>query len=138
MDSLCFGRATDLPRPGSSVPPPWPDPGPLLGTWVNFYEGSGGLVKLDIARRGREMTVRAWGADAPEPREWPEIVGLPFAGDVESGAAVGFTALYELGFLETRLAAYLNIRLLVVDTYNRFLDGSARSSYFKRDHYYQP
>lgn len=84
------------------------------------------------------MTLRVWGAAEPEPREWPQIVALPFAAGVESPKAVGFTALYRMESLETRLAAYLNIRLLVVDTYNYFLDGSARSSYFKRDHYYQP
>ena len=36
------------------------------------------------------------------------------------------------------LACYLNKRLLVVDAYTRFADGSGRAAYFARDHFYIP
>jgi hypothetical protein len=36
------------------------------------------------------------------------------------------------------LACYLNKRLLVVDAYTVFQDGSGRSPYFQRDHFYIP
>jgi len=39
--------------------------------------------------------------------------------------------------METVLAAYLNKRILVVDCYNTFKDGSGRCNYFFRDHFYQ-
>jgi hypothetical protein len=60
-----------------------------------------------------------------------------FADSVSNNLAVGFCAVYNFGFLETMLAGYLNKRLLVVDSYNQFRDGSGRSQYFLRDHFYQ-
>ena len=52
--------------------------------------------------------------------------------------AVAFRADYDLGFARVMLACYLNKRLLVVDAYTVFQDGSGRSPYFQRDHFYIP
>jgi hypothetical protein len=114
------------------------DPSPLLGSWVSFTGATGGIVKVEVASRGGELRVRAFGSFPTGPHDWGEVAGAAFAGGVDTAAAVGFTALYRFGFLDTLLAAYLNLRLLVVDSYNVFRDGSGRSSYFARDHFFHP
>jgi hypothetical protein len=129
------------------------DPSPLVGTWVSFDAATRGLVRVVVARRGGRLAVRAFGASSPAPQDWGETTGDAFAGGVdcvggvggvgggervEGPAAVGFTARYRFGFVDALLAAYLNRRLLVVDCYSVFGDGSGRSSYFSRDHFYQP
>jgi hypothetical protein len=117
------------------------DPSPLVGTWVSFDAATRGFVRVVVARRGGRLAVRAFGASSPAPQDWGEVAGDAFAGGVdgvEGAAAVGFTARYRFGFVDALLAAYLNRRLLVVDCYSVFGDGSGRSSYFSRDHFYQP
>ena len=163
---LRLTRASDAPRhtaPSSAAP--GIDPAPLLGTWVSFDAATGGIVRVVIGQSGGHLAVRAFGGGSPAPCDWGEVRGDAFAGGIEEpeepeepegpegpqsaeGAAsavgakrapaVGFTARYDFGFLDTLLAAYLNRRLLVVDSYNVFRDGSGRSSYFSRDHFHLP
>ena len=145
---LRLSRARDVPRDaaaGSAAPAV--DPSPLVGTWVSFDAATRGLVRVVVALRGGRLTVRAFGASSPAPQDWGEAEGDAFAGGVDGvgGAdrvggvgAVAFTARYRFGFVDALLAAYLNRRLLVVDCYSVFGDGSGRSSYFSRDHFYQP
>jgi hypothetical protein len=152
---LRLSRARDVPRDAaaadrvdrgdiahrSAAPARAVDPSPLVGTWVSFDAATRGLVRVVVARRGGRLAVRAFGASSPAPQDWGEVEGDAFAGavgGVESAAAVGFTARYRFGFVDVLLAAYLNRRLLVVDCYSVFGDGSGRSSYFSRDHFYQP
>ncbi|HXO29167.1 MAG TPA: hypothetical protein VOA80_17590 [Thermoanaerobaculia bacterium] len=145
---LRLSRARDVPRDaaaGSAAPAV--DPSPLVGTWVSFDPATRGLVRVVVALRGGRLAVRAFGASSPAPQDWGEAEGDAFAGGVDGvgGAdrvggvgAVAFTARYRFGFVDALLAAYLNRRLLVVDCYSVFSDGSSRSSYFSRDHFYQP
>lgn len=113
------------------------DPSPLVGAWESFDAATGGLARVEIGSRGGRLLVRAFGAADPE-RDWGEAAAAAFADGVDGTAAVGFTAVYRFGFMDAMLAAYLNRRLLVIDTYAVFHDGSGRSSYFARDHFYQP
>jgi hypothetical protein len=114
------------------------DPAPLTGTWINYNNATRGIVRVVIADEGGAFTVRAYGACAPDPCDWGEARGEVFAAGVAHDEAVGFKSFYDFGFMETLLAAYLNKRLLVLDSYNVFKDGSGRSRYFFRDHLYQP
>jgi len=113
------------------------DPSPLVGTWVNFDSGTGGISSLELVREGSRLLVRVQGACERSSCEWGEVEGSLFASDVTAKQAVGFKAFYDFGFMEILLAAYLNRRLLVVDSYNTFKDGSGRSRYFLRDHFHQ-
>ena len=155
---LRLSRARDAPRAPAAADrvdrgdaahrfaAPAVDPGPLVGTWVSFDAATRGLVRVVVTQRGGRLAVRAFGASSPAPQDWGEVPGEAFAGGVDGveggdrggGAAVGFTARYRFGFVDVLLAAYLNRRLLVVDCYAVFGDGSGRSSYFARDHFYQP
>jgi len=118
------------------------DPAPLVGTWVNFDTASRGLARVVVSGDGAggsgNLRVRAFGAGSPAPVDWGEVAGEPFADGVTLQAAVGFTAVYGFGGMRVMLASYLNKRLLVVDAYTRFHDGSGRAGYFARDHFYIP
>ena len=139
METLRFARARDLSPEGAPLEGPALDLSSLAGTWVNFDAASRGIARLVIGGDGAGgMTVRTFGAGLGEPRDWGEVPGHPFSDGVELTAGVAFTAFYDFGSRTVTLACYLNKRLLVVDAYTRFQDGSGRSGYFARDHFYIP
>ena len=135
---LRASRTRDLAGAGERPEPRAVDPAPLLGTWVNFDRASRGMARLVIAASEGGMTVHAFGAGSPGPVDWGEAPGAPFADGVALHAGVAFTAAYEFPGHRVTLACYLNKRLLVVDAYTRFADGSGRAPYFARDHFYIP
>ena len=62
---------------------------------------------------------------------------VPFAPNVDSRKADGFTARYDFGFLEMSLAAYYAKGLIVVSQYTRFKDQSGRPDYFNREFFFK-
>ena len=109
----------------------------LVGSWVNTDKATPGILRLVLSNKEGLFIVQAFGACSPVACDWGEVEGALYSNSVDSELAVGFKAFYDFGFVETMLAAYLNKRILVVDTYNTFKDGSARSNYFSRDHFHQ-
>jgi len=109
------------------------DPSPLLGEWLNYDVGSRNIASLTVTQRGDDVILRITGV--PD-FDWGEMTVSPFALTVAGGEAVAFKAAYDFDFLRVAVLAYLNKRLLVVDAYCTFHDGSGRSSYFARDHFY--
>lgn len=136
MSTVESTRVFDLPRgAGAAV-----SAATLAGSWVNYDKGSRGIARLVITADGAaegSFALRVYGAGSPQPVDWGERRGEAFAAGVAGGDGVGFSVRYDFGFMETFVAAYLNLRLLVVDTYNTFKDGSGRCRYFMRDHFYQ-
>ena len=61
----------------------------------------------------------------------------PFAPNVNSRKADGFTARYDFEFLEMSLAAYCAKGLIVVSQYTRFKDGTGRPDYFNREFFFK-
>jgi hypothetical protein len=112
-------------------------PSALVGDWVNTDQATRGIVRLLLSSFDGEFRVQAFGACQPDLCDWGVVKGEIYSEGVTSELAVGFQAIYEFQFMETRLAAYLNKRILVVDSYNTFKDGSGRSRYFSRDHFHQ-
>jgi hypothetical protein len=139
MSALPVTRDRDRPRaPSLGAAVPLIDPSLLLGRWVNFDKPSRGVRELVLAQSKEGLTVRIFGVSPGAPIDWGESPAAPFTDGVDLQAAVGFSAHYDFGYLRTLVAAYLNKRLLVVDTYNTFHDDTGRSSYFSRDHFYIP
>ncbi len=104
-----------------------------MGTWVNFDKGSRGIAWVELSDRSGSLAVRVSGTE-----DWGEGQAFPVTDGVGLHAGVAFNAFYELGDMRVTLACYLNKRLLVVDAYTTFHDGSGRSPYFARDHFYIP
>jgi hypothetical protein len=138
MSAIEVTRARDRPRSdGNALVLPI-NLRPLLGNWINYDEGSSGIHHLEVDDWEGTPVVRAFGAGRPDPIDWGEVAGAAFTDGVGTREAVAFTASYHLPFASVLLAAYLNKRLLVVDAYSTFTDGSGRASYFQRDHLYLP
>lgn len=112
------------------------DLSPLVGKWVNTNKNTSGIARIALRAENHHLKVQAFGAGSSGLHDWGEVAASAFAGNVASNQAVGFKAHYDFGSSDTLLAAYLNKRILVVDSYNDFRDGSSRSRYFFRDHFY--
>jgi hypothetical protein len=133
-----FTRANDLPKAseraagGTTI-----NPSLLVGVWHSTNRETRGIIRLVLLEQQGALTLQAFGAAESSEIDWGTVQGQAFAVDVDGVEGVAFRAFYDFGFLQTVVAAYLNNRILVVDTYNTFKDGSARSDYFLRDHFYQ-
>jgi hypothetical protein len=132
METVLIARRRDLPDSGPLSLKPV-DLAPLLETWVNFDTTSRGIARVQLSEREGGLTVHVLGST-----DWGEVPAFPFTDGVMLHDAVAFNAFYEFSGMKVTLACYLNKRLLVVDAYTTFQDGSGRSPYFARDHFYIP
>ncbi|HEY6350683.1 MAG TPA: hypothetical protein VI636_14865 [Candidatus Angelobacter sp.] len=135
MNTLSYSRAMDQ-HTGAVKGPPAIGLSPLVGSWINFDRNTRGIIRIVLTGDDQKLRVHAFGACSPESCDWGTVPAAAFAESASASEAVGFRAFYNFGFLGTMLAAYLNKRLLVIDAYNQFKDGSGRSEYFLRDHFY--
>lgn len=124
-----IARLSDRPS-GNATPI---DPATLLGQWINYDTSSRNIVGLTIARRGDAVILRITGA--PDV-DWGETIIEPFSLTTAGGDGAAFRANYDFDFARIAILAYLNKSLLVVDAYTTFGDGSGRSNYFARDHFW--
>lgn len=138
MSRVLLTRTRDRPENGCAASDTHIDLRPLLGGWVNYNERSTGITRVDISDWEGTAVIRVFGAGRPAPTDWGEVAGLMFAGSVGQQEAVAFRARYDLGFAYVLLTGYLNKRLLVIDAFSTFADGSGRANYFQRDHFYLP
>jgi hypothetical protein len=130
-------RADDQLGELASAPPGEIDVAPLLGTWWATDKATDSVVKLELADRAGSFVVHAFGACTPAPCDWGERPAVPYAATVGSRDAMAFSAVYDFGFMETLLAAYMKGGILVLDTFNSFKDGSGRVSYFTREFFHR-
>lgn len=129
-------RARD--RLGTAGAQPTIDLGPLLGDWINFNVESTGICRAEIAAGPAGPLVRLHGVGTQEPHDWGQVLGIAFADDVASRAADAFTADYDLGYATVATVGYFQRRLLTVDASTIYTDGSGRTNYFTRAHFYNP
>lgn len=109
----------------------------LLGTWNNCDHGTRGLLRVVIAAAGAGITVQAFGSCTPTPCDWGKVAGLAYAENVTAPNGIAFTAVYKLGFKETILVGHLDAGMLMVETFDNFIDGSGRSDYYSRYYMYK-
>jgi hypothetical protein len=127
----------DRPPPGVALAAAV-DPAPLLGAWRSFDPDTRGVVALEVEAAGAGLVVRVTGAWEGGGRPWGAAAAQPFAAaGFAAPGAVAFHARYDFGDVDTLLAAYLNLRLLVVDAFTRYRDGSGRAPVWSRDHLFQ-
>jgi hypothetical protein len=130
-------RARD--RLAAEGPPPTIDLGPLLGEWINFNADSTGICRAEVeAGPDGQPLVRLFGVGTDGPHDWGQVSAVPFADDVASCAADAFTADYDLGYARVATVGYFQRRLLTVDASTVYTDGSGRTNYFTRAHFYNP
>ena len=128
-------RRQDLP---AGQPPDAPlDLEPLAGLWVGADRRSMSVDVIDITERDGACLLRAAGGDSSGPRDWGVVDATAYAPDVGGPAAIGATARYDFGFLETTLTGFTKSGILILCTYNRWKDGSSRADYFTREFLYR-
>jgi hypothetical protein len=109
----------------------------LLGTWINTYRETRSLCRFTLAPGASGYTIETVVATEETGRTLGKTEVRPFAANVNSRKADGFTARYDFEFLEMSLAAYCAKGLIVVSQYTRFKDGSGRPDYFNREFFFK-
>jgi hypothetical protein len=109
----------------------------LLGTWVNTYRETGSLCRFTLAPSASGYSIETVAATESGAETLGQTEVRPFAPNVKSRKADGFTARYDFEFLEMSLAAYCAKGLIVVSQYTRFKDASGRPDYFNREFFFK-
>jgi len=109
----------------------------LLGTWINTYRETRSLSRFTLAASASGYSIETVAATESGVQTLGETEARPFAPNVNSRKADGFTARYDFEFLEMSLAAYCAKGLIVVSQYTRFKDSSGRPDYFNREFFFK-
>jgi hypothetical protein len=133
MDTLAYVRAEDQLQDGATAPGGALDLTPLAGTWHNTETDTAGVLKLVLSPFDGLFLVKAIGASSPSPYDWGEVPATVYGESVAATEAMGFSAVYDFGFLTTILAGHVRQGILVLCTFNSFKDLSGRSNYFTRE-----
>ncbi len=136
MSTLKFSRANDILGAGLSSSP-LPVLADLVGFWFNTNPTTGEIARLTISERNGGLVLNIEGAGPTECIMWPEAAAIPYIASLDSAEVTGFEAHCDLGFMETHLAANIKYGVLVMQSYNRFKDGSGRGAYFTREFFHQ-
>jgi hypothetical protein len=107
----------------------------LTGDWLNSNPETNGIARMSITEAGGKLSLRVYGVGPEGLIDWGDADVLVFASSPSSKVASGFTSLYDLGFVETRLQAMILKGLIVLAQFHHFKDGSRRADYFVREYF---
>jgi hypothetical protein len=104
----------------------------LIGRWNNCDKNTRGLVRLVLGTKGSTLTVQGFGACTPTPCDWGVVEGIAYGESVVATEAIAFSARYDFNFKETIVTGHLDNGTLIVETFDKFKDGSGRANYYSR------
>lgn len=107
----------------------------LVGVWQACDQDTRGVVRVVLKKKGSDLTVQVFGSCHPTPCDWGVVRGIAYAESVSDQQAIAFSAQYDPGFKEAIVTGRLDQGSLIVETYNRFKDGSNRSNYYSRGYF---
>jgi hypothetical protein len=110
-------------------------PNALIGSWGACDARTRGLVRVDLSASGGGLKVHVFGACTPTPCDWGTVDGIAYAASVSDTEAIAFSAFYKFDFKNTIVTGRIDNGTLIVETYNQFTDGSARSDYYSRGYF---
>jgi hypothetical protein len=140
MNQLSRIKRDDTPSghgPREAAAPTGVDLTHLLGTWINTYRETRSLCRFTLAPSQSGYSIETVVATESGAEMLGQTEVHPFAPNVNSRVADGFSARYDFEFLEMSLAAYCAKGLIVVSQYTRFKDGSGRPDYFNREFFFK-
>ena len=109
----------------------------LLGDWRNT-NAAGTISRIVCEPAGEaQMTVHCYAPFGSETKDWGVVDAPAFAFNFDGTEAGAFLAVFDFGYEEVRLQANVKSGVLVVASFNRFMDGSGRSNYFDREFFYR-
>jgi hypothetical protein len=120
--------------PGTEV---FLDPTALSGSWVNTNSSPSLIRHIQLEPEQNQLIMRVVGAEPGLPDDWGVAEAQLFAENPASGLASAFTALFELGGIESLLQGYVVKGVLVVVSFTRVKDGRERSSSFNKEFFYR-
>ena len=109
----------------------------LYGKWLNTNPVSGGMVKVILDHKDDALIIRVFGADEGGARDWGEVTANVYAKSVDSKDGMAFSAVYDFGFMLTRMQANVKQGVLVIASFTQFMDNSGRANYFVREFFHQ-
>jgi hypothetical protein len=113
------------------------DASSLAGFWVGADRHTMSVEAIDVTQREGVCVLRVAGGDIAGPRDWGEVEASTHAADVDGTVAIGATARYDFGFLDTTLTCFAKSGIVILCTFNSWKDGSARADYFTREFLYR-
>ena len=109
----------------------------LYGTWLNTNPASGGMGKVILDNRDGVLRIRVFGVDEGGAHDWGQITADVYAKSVDSKDGMAFSAVYDFGFMLTRMQANVKQGVLVIANFTQFKDDSGRANYFVREFFHQ-
>ena len=104
------------------------------GDWENADRNTRGITRLQIAVRGANMTIQAWGACTPQECNWGAVQGTPYSASVSEDMTRrtrAVTAVFNPAHAQTILVVTQAGRnKLRVDAYTHFKSGG-RNNYLQ-------
>ena len=104
----------------------------LVGTWSTCDKNTRNIVRVVLGAKGSSLTVQVFGACSPTPCDWGVVEGIAYGDNVSATEASAFSAVYNFSFKDVIVTGQLDNGTLIVETYNKFKDGSGRSNYYTR------
>ncbi len=104
----------------------------LVGTWSTCDKNTRNIVRVVLGAKGSSLTVQVFGACSPTPCDWGVVAGIAYGDNVSATEATAFSAAYSFSFKDVIVTGQLDNGTLIVETYNKFKDGSGRSNYYTR------
>jgi hypothetical protein len=107
----------------------------LAGVWINSNPETTGVARMVITQSGSQLSLRVYAIGPEGLIDWGSADINVFTATPSSHVTVGFTCLYDFGFVETRLQAMILKGLIVLAQIHRFKDGGDRVDYFVREYF---
>jgi hypothetical protein len=111
------------------------NPAGLRGTWINSNPDTNGIARMVISESNGKLSLHEFAIGPEGLIDWGKSEVSVFAATPSSRVGAGFTCLFDLGFVETRLQGSIVKGLLVLAQFHRFKDDSKRVDYFVREYF---
>jgi hypothetical protein len=109
----------------------------LTGTWVNTNASPSFIRRIQLEAAESRLTMRVTGTGAGSPEDWGATTAQPFTENTASRQAMAFSALFDLGGMESLLQAYVVKGVLVIVSFTKVKGGRERSSSFGKEFFYR-
>jgi hypothetical protein len=111
------------------------NPAGLQGTWINSNPDTNGIARMVMSESNGKLSLQVFAIGPEGLIDWGKSEVSVFAATPSSRVGAGFTCLFDLGFVETRLQGSIVKGLLVLAQFHTFKDDSNRVDYFVREYF---
>jgi hypothetical protein len=111
------------------------NPAGLQGTWINSNPDTNGIARMVMSESNGKLSLQVFAIGPEGLIDWGKSEVSVFAATPSSRVGAGFTCLFDLGFVETRLQGSIVKGLLVLAQFHSFKDDSKRVDYFVREYF---